>query len=778
MRVTFRDGIFVAIGTFEERIALKQAGFWYHDDPNACKAGPQTCPACRANPPLRKLWWTRRKESAARLSRYADAKAKAALANHLQAVEMSRATDADIEIPRPNGLNYFPYQKAGIAFMAKLREGVEGILLGDEMGLGKTPQFLGLVNLDKSIENVLVVCPAAVRINWLREARRWLVKDHRSWQYHIVDEDEPLPSSANFIIANYQRISIGFVKCEKCEGEKKKEYPCPGCNSTGEDPMRKGVICATCKGKKHVLCETCKGKGKVAKNNLKIVGSIMEREYDLVGFDEAHFIKNPQAARTRAVLGNPGKRVPGIIDRAGRKIFITGSPLPNRPIEMWPILSTCAPKEFGNLRQFAKRYCDAHEEWVGKTKKVWKADGASNVEELQERMRATCLIRRLKVDVLKDLPPKIRQIVPLIPTEKAKRLIAEELEIWDSKFGAERDMIQEAMSVALENQDKAAYGQAVSRLEYIQRVAFMEMARVRHDLAVAKIPSVIEHIESMFKEGVKKIICFAHHHDVIESMIEHFGDSAVALYGGTKSAGGANSERQQAVDRFQGDPKIKLFIGGIMAAGTGLTLTAASHVVFAELDWTPANVTQAEDRAHRIGQVNSVLIQHLVIDGSLDARMVQILFEKQSIADRALDKSTDVSVNGLLEARPEAPVEPVPTWKKMLLKNAMEMLAQRRDPETEGGHGFSQFDSVIGQKLATWKGAYSDKQAHLAIKLAKRYRRQLPEELQKQLEVWEEPSPAEQRKLARQSKRKKAAKDDGQSVLDFTLDISGKKVAS
>src|SRR3954469_12398787 len=117
MRITHRDGLFIAIATIEEKDALGRAGFQYHSSPTECKAGPKACSACRAN--LMRVWWTRKPEAAVRLSRYADDKAKLALKDHMKAVEMSRATDADIEVPHPPGVDYFPYQKAGIAFMSK-----------------------------------------------------------------------------------------------------------------------------------------------------------------------------------------------------------------------------------------------------------------------------------------------------------------------------------------------------------------------------------------------------------------------------------------------------------------------------------------------------------------------------------------------------------------------------------------------------------------------------------------------------------------------------------
>lgn len=758
MVITSRDGIFVAIATMEEIGAVREAGFSWHpghyQQPEGCQLGPSKCYGCKVG--LKRAWWTRRPEAAARLSAYADAEAKQALAEHLRAVEMSRATDSDIEIPAPRGLEYLPYQRAGIAYMAKR----EGTLLGDEQGLGKTIQVLGLVNLDKEIKNVLVLCPATLRTNWKREAEKWLVSDGRRWLLHVVDEDAPVPATANFVVVHYNRVTVGFKSCSgPCKGVKREPLPCPACKGTGNG-ARHPLICSLCKGKKFVFCTVCNGKGKLPSTNIELIDSLMTRTWDLIAVDEAHYLKNLTARRTKSILGDPFKKKLdskkiGLADKAKRRIFMTGTPIPNKPFEIWPIVSTLAPKEFGALRPFAVRYCNGHDELVTESKKVFKFDGATNLEELQEKLRSTCMIRRLKMDVLKDLPPKRRQILPLPPSEEAKILIASELEEWEKKFGNDLALVQAAIDIAEENDDKSGYDLAVDRLQYIQRVAFVEMARVRRQVAVVKIPQVIEHLENMLEEGVEKIICFAHHKEVIHALEKKFDGIAVAIYGEIKQ-----DDRQKAVDAFQTDPQIKLFIGGITAAGVGITLTAASNVVFAELDWTPGNMNQAEDRAHRIGQRNSVLVQHLVLDGSLDARMAQMIVEKQNIADRALDRSTDIAIKGVLASRPEAPLEPVPLWKKVALKEAMLLLAQRRDPSKEGPHGFSQFDTPIGHSLALSKRPFTDRQAHLALKLARKYRRQISlfnEKLAKQLEIYEIEPP--------RSSRKKVA-EEGPSLLD------------
>jgi SNF2-related domain/Helicase conserved C-terminal domain len=768
LRITFRDGIFLAISRYEERQVLSDAGFSFHKGIAECSAGPRTCLACRVK--FQRGWWTRRPEAAVRLAKYTDEKARKQLSKHVAAVTTSRATNAEIEIPIPHGLTYFGYQKAGVAYMAPRT----ATLLGDDTGIGKTIQVLGLINYLPEIKNVLVICPALLRANWMREAQKWLVRnDGRVWHYHLVDEDAALDPRINFAIANYNRISIGKTACKgPCQGKKKADLPCNACNGTG-DSDRIGVLCGLCGGKKTVRCSECKGRGRISTTNLNIVKSLMEHQWDLLVVDEAHFIKNPKSDRSRGILGHQTKKRPGLCDRSRRKLFLTGTPIPNRPVELWPIISICAPEAFGSYGAYVKRYCNAHEEFVSKKKKVLRVDGASNLEELQERLRSTMMLRRLKKDVLKDLPPKIRQVVALIPTAAAKKLIASEMEIWNEKFGAQIAIAQEALAVATEEKNETAYNDVVAKLKNIQKVAFWEMARVRQQVAVAKMPSVIEYIDHLFASGIKKLVCFAHHKEVIKGIAEHFPNFSVTVFGET-----ADEDRQKAIRLFQNDPNTRLFIGGITAAGTGITLTAASEMVFAELDWVPANVTQAEDRIYRIGQINSVNIRHLVLDGSLDARMAQILVEKQEIADRALDRSTEVKIeSGIFDTVSDAEPEPVPSWKKTLLKQAMIILAQRRDKDIDGSHGFSGFDSVMGQKLATWKKEFSDRQAHLAITFATKYRRQLPADLQKKLMVWTPPSAAELRK-AMFTKKEEKGKSSAQLTLgDFANDIALQKKA-
>jgi SWI/SNF-related matrix-associated actin-dependent regulator 1 of chromatin subfamily A len=181
------------------------------------------------------------------------------------------------------------------------------------------------------------------------------------------------------------------------------------------------------------------------------------------------------------------------------------------------------------------------------------------------------------------------------------------------------------------------------------------MSATRQAVAVAKIPAVIEHATGMLEEQndagsytVPKLVVFAHHHAVIDGLMDAFaaaGVKAVKLDGRMDSA-----SKQASVDAFQTDASVRVFVGGISAAGVGLTLTAASHMIFAELDWVPGVVSQCEDRCHRIGQKDQVLIQHLVLDGSVDVKLAQAIVSKQDRCDAALDNATSLAV-------PEAPVE-------------------------------------------------------------------------------------------------------------------------
>jgi len=670
--------VFVAESSFAEKHIPKAAGFRWHG--GNCYKG---CNACATQ--LGKVWWTDRKEIAARLAEFADDAAKVAIAATVETVKASHAQDSAFEVPAPEGLAYRPFQKAGVAYMVNALKTFKGVVNGDDMGLGKTIQTAGLVNADPSIQTVLMICPNTLRINWKREAQKWLTRD---FKIQVINETEAPDYDSNFVIVNYDKLV-----------------------------------------------------GKPAK---VVHTALMARNWDLLVADEAQYLKNPKAQRSVAVLGREDDpQAPGLVSRAKKVLFLTGTPIENRPIEFHPLLRACAPEKFP-FWFYAKRFCNAHTEFVpGKSKPVWDFSGASNLEELQATLRSTVMVRRLKTEVLKELPKKVRQVVHL-PSEGVAHLIDEESE----EFAGYNDEIETAraeVELAKAVGDEDAYKAAVSRLTNKMALAFAAMSSLRHEVAIAKIPYVVSYVNDMIEAGVKKVIVFAHHLDVIDGIAAEFGDAAVVLTGRNNA-----NEKQTAVDRFQTDASVQVFVGQIQAAGVGITLTAASKVVFAELDWVPGRVSQAEDRANRIGQTESVQVVHLVFDGSLDARMAQILVSKQEIADRALDNADLDFATMAKDAAAQAKkprtrkivhddgtietievVYPVATAEeRAVAKKAMQILAGRCDGAViEDGAGFNKMDTRIGKALAERPRDYTDGEVHLAKKLARTYRRQLPTEI-------------------------------------------------
>lgn len=457
--------------------------------------------------------------------------------------DASRALDSDIEIPAPCGLEFYPFQKAGIEYASKRAM----TLIADEPGLGKTLQSVGVSNLLPEIRKILIICPASLKINWKREWEKWDIKD-----LHVeIVKKQFLP--ADVYVLNYDILK-------------------------------------------------------------KWRREIRETEWDLLVIDESHFLKSAKAQRTREVLGGIKRNADReIVERvtpipATRRIFLTGTPIINKPKELWPMLQSLDPDGLGNnWYNYAKRYCGLWEIKDRSGKRIgWKWDGATNLLELQNRLRDAFMVRRLKQDVLTSLPPKVRQVISIEPSPGMKKLVAKEMQTYE-QFAAE---LQEDMNPP----------------------EFSAISKVRKELGIAKVPFVIDYLKEILNES-GKIVVFAHHHQAIESLSDAFQDICVTLTGETSL-----QDRQLAVDRFQKEDGIKLFIGSIQAAGVGLTLTAASIVIFAELDWTPANLTQAEDRCHRIGQAQCVNVYHVVLAGSLDERIATAVIRKQEISDSALDK--------------------------------------------------------------------------------------------------------------------------------------------
>jgi Helicase conserved C-terminal domain/SNF2-related domain len=437
-------------------------------------------------------------------------------------------------------------------------------------------------------------------------------------------------------------------------------------------------------------------------------------------FDEIHYAKSRKAKRTIAsmalVKAHAHTRILGL----------TGTPILNRPAELIEPLRILGMfgQVGGSWNHFVTRFCAGHQTRYG-----WDISGASHLDELQVKLRANGMIRRLKEDVLPELPGKRRQILALEPeSEGARKAIAAEWQAWKER----EERIAELSKQVEAAKDTEAYKAAVAALSEGYRVAFTEMTHMRRAVAEAKLPQAMEVLEDAV-EASKKVVCFAHHHSIIDAVVERFGQCCVKLDGRDSL-----DARQSAVDRFQNDPAIALFMGQITAAGVGITLTAASHVLFLEGDWSPGNLAQAEDRVHRLGQRNSVLVQHLVLDGSLDARMAQLIIEKMDVIEKAIDAraAADATVQApavIAPPRPLTPVAPSPDdlspEQVEAVHSALKALAGLCDgARALDEAGFARFDVKFGHDLAA-RASLTPRQAIAGKKLVLKYHRQLPAEL-------------------------------------------------
>jgi SWI/SNF-related matrix-associated actin-dependent regulator 1 of chromatin subfamily A len=317
-------------------------------------------------------------------------------------------------------------------------------------------------------------------------------------------------------------------------------------------------------------------------------------------FDESHLIKNQKSARSRAAA-KLAKIVP-------HKILLTGTPILNRPSELWNQLCIIDPKRYNSKSFFKwhKKYTAAHQLHFGQ-KTVWDFSGASNLEELAESLKGI-MIRRTKAEVLPELPAKRRQTL-LVSIDNRRE--------YDH---AEKDFLS-----WIKEQKGHAAAERASSVEQLSMVEALRQIAIQ-----GKMKQAIEWICDFLDTG-EKLVVFATHRATIDTLMTEFSKSAVRLDGGMCA-----EEKQISVDRFQTDPEIRLFIGNIQAAGVGITLTAASNVLSVELGWTPTLHEQAEDRTHRISQKNAVNCYYLIAKNTIDEKIVDMLEAKGGITSAAI----------------------------------------------------------------------------------------------------------------------------------------------
>lgn len=433
------------------------------------------------------------------------------------------------------------------------------ILLADEMGLGKTLQAIAVTTCVRDFWPVLVLTPSSLRLHWASMIQQWL----------------NIPPSEIVVVLS----QLG------------------GSN-------RSGFTIVSSNTKRNIHLD---GLFNIISYDvvLKLQNILMSSNFKVVIADESHFLKNAQAKRTAATLP--------IIKKAQYALLLSGTPALSRPIELFKQLEALYPDVYKNVHEYGNRYC--------KGGVFGMYQGAINHEELHNLMKATVMIRRLKKDVLAELPVKRRQQVFLDIAEKDMKQINalfRELEVVKGKI------------------------KACKSEEEVQSLKFTEknlINKIYTDSAEAKIPAVLDYLETVIEAGCKFLI-FAHHQPMLGAIHQLFLKKklhCIRIDGGTPAA-----SRQALVTEFQEKDDVKAAVLSIKAGGVGLTLTAASTVIFAELSWTPGDLIQAEDRAHRIGQVSSVNIYYLLANDTVDDIIWDVVRSKFENLGQVLDGRENV----------------------------------------------------------------------------------------------------------------------------------------
>lgn len=422
-------------------------------------------------------------------------------------------------------------------------------ILADDMGLGKTRQAIVALTESCPEGTLLVICPASLKLNWEREIRL-IDPDAAIEVIGVAGHSSPDGVPPRWVIVNYDLLAKNTERL-------------------GRVPWS-GVI-----------------------------------------VDEAHFIKNA-SQRTSHVLKLIG--VTG--DNKGISPFqvylLTGTPMPNRPRDLFNLLRATGHPSARSFIAFARRYCGAYRNDYG-----WVTTGASNLDELNLLLKEV-MLRRKKDEVL-DLPPKIRSWVPVALESGSARKAQQGFSNWFVAADASRPNDREFLA---------------------------RLTKLRVALHKGKHAACAERIRDVLATG-RKVIVFTCYSEGITRHKKVFGEAAVTITGSDSV-----EQRLKAVDAFQKDPNVRVALCNLIAGGVGITLTAGTHVIFQDLDWVPANHLQAEDRCYRLGQTERVTVEYLIADGTLDGYIANLLETKLSLINAVeSDALPDVSLLAELQAK-------------------------------------------------------------------------------------------------------------------------------
>ena len=481
------------------------------------------------------------------------------LKNRIEVLEKAKTaastveTDEEIEM---NGKKLYHFQCGGVKFLEIMGKGI----IADQMGLGKTAQSLAVLKRNKDWYPALVVAPSSVKMNWAREIMNWLTSSE--------------------------------VSCDVIDGNKafeinefgKKNWKSRDISTMDKDSFADITIC------NYEMLE-------------RNIVHLKRMNVNTIIFDESHFLKNNKSKRSKAAyeLSRGVKHI----------VMLTGTPVMNRPIELWFPLHILDDTAWPNMFGFATRYCNAYKNRYG-----WDFSGSSNLDELHELLIGKYMVRRKKKDVFKDMPDKVVYRSTLDIEDKDRK---------EYNF-AVANFRQWALSQGINKARSSLMAEALTRLTTLKRLA-----------AEAKVNEVIDHAnEFLTSREDDKLVIFGYHRSVlnrIEGGLKNAGFKVVTITGEDTL-----DQRQDALETFKNDKGTRVIVCSIMTAGAGIDgLQAAHNMMFVERTWRPSDHQQAEDRIHRIGQTEACFIEYLDMENSIDEYMAKILENKAMIAAQVID---------------------------------------------------------------------------------------------------------------------------------------------
>lgn len=426
-------------------------------------------------------------------------------------------------------------------------------LLADEMGLGKSAQAIRACNY-LDATRILVICPAVARHNWANEFKAFSTVDYPI--DIVLRKADYKPLDAGVQIIGYDMVPALYKELEK-------------------------------------------------------------RCWTVMIADEAHFLKNGKAQRTKAIYGIGTKK--GLIRKATYFWALTGTPMPNNNLELQPMV-----RAFDKTELNLPGWLDLYNIWIA-TPFGPKITGQKHVSSLRDLI-STFTLRRKKEEVMADLPPLLYGITTVEPG-------VVDVDIW---FWDRRNTIEQELAV-----ERTVYKHIADSLQLQPDAMFDALQSAKNSMptlrrynGLQKVDPTIRLVEQMIESGVKKIVLFCVHREVIKTLqaVLQTKHPVLTLWGGTPA-----DKRGNIVKKFQTQAKYKIFIGQVQAAGTAITLTAAHHMLFVEQSWVPAENAQAAMRCHRVGQDKPVNVQFITLPDSIDQRIAKSLRTKTQMISQLFE---------------------------------------------------------------------------------------------------------------------------------------------